>query len=199
MKRIFKLAVLLLAVTGFQSCKKQDDSNLPKEDYSSFLNTGRYMLMGTLPDSSRIWRHSASEFHAGYGRATVGSGSQPQKSLSFYLVDDLSTSFQIFTPAYNAQSDELFSKTLAEGKKEIGGQYDKFELNITVNNTRYTTIGDQANSELKVLQMEKSKDDFDRDVVFVWFKVNCTFYSTVDTSSFKLKDGLLLAGFMYNL
>jgi hypothetical protein len=100
---------------------------------------------------------------------------------------------------YDVQSGELFSKTIAEGEKEIGGRYDKFELALTLNKKLFTTNGDQTNSMLEVLKTEKSKDEFNRDVVLVWFKVNCTFYSTIDTSSFVLKDGYLLADFMYNL
>ena len=189
-------------VTIFQSCKKEDDRSIsPNEDYSFFLHSKEYSFRGTMPDSAVLWKYGVYDFQRGAGSVMVGSGERPQKSLSFDLVSnrDLSTRIRITTPAYDVLSGELFSNTVAEGQKEIGTTYDKFELALTVGKKLYTTNGDQANSLLKVLKMEKSKDEFDRDVVLVWFKVNCTFYSTVDTSSFTLKDGYFLAGFMYNL
>ena len=201
MNQIFKLTLFILAVTFFQSCKKDEDLASPKEDYSFFLNTREYMFRGTLPDSSVLWKYGIYDFQRGAGSIPVGSGERPQKSLSFDLVSnrDLSTRIYITTPSYDVQSGELFSKTIAEGEKEIGGRYDKFELALTLNKKLFTTNGDQTNSMLEVLKTEKSKDEFNRDVVLVWFKVNCTFYSTIDTSSFVLKDGYLLADFMYNL
>ncbi len=202
MNQIFKLTFVIVAITFFQSCKKDDDLAPPKDDYSFFLNTSEYMFRGTLPDSSVQWKYGIiNDFQKGASSTPLGSEERPQKSLSFDLLSnrDLSTRIAITTPSYDVQSGELFSKTIAEGEKEIGGTYDKFELALTINKKLFTTKGDQTNSMLKVLKTEKSKDYFDTDVVLVWFKVNCTFYSTVDTSSFELKDGYLLAGFMFNL
>jgi hypothetical protein len=201
MNQAFKLTLLILAVTFFHSCKKDDDLTQPEEDYTFFLNSREFMFLGTLPDSSVLWKYGIYGFQIGAGSIPMGSGERPQKSLSFDLVSnaDLSTRIDITTPSYDVQSDELFSKTIAEGEKGIGGKYEKFELTLTLDKKLYTTNGDQTKSMLKVLKTEKSKDEFGRDVVLVWLKVNCTFYSTVDTSSFTLKDGYLLAGFMYNL
>jgi hypothetical protein len=202
MNHTLKMTLLISALAFIQSCKKQDgDLASSNEDYSFFLNTREYTFRGTLPDGYIFWKYGVYEFQRGVSSIALGSGERPQKSLSFDLVsnNDLSTRIDITTPSYDVQSGELFSKTVAEGLKEIGDRYNKFELALTLNKKLYTTNGDQSNSVLKVLKTEKTKDEFDRDVVLVWFKVNCTFYSTVDTTSFTLKDGYLLAGFMYNL
>jgi hypothetical protein len=201
MNSIFKLTLLFLAATFFQSCKKDDDLKPPpEEDYSFFLNTRQYMFRGSLPDSSVLWTYGFG-FQRVQGSISEGSSEQPRKSLIFELVSnaDLSTRIHISTPLYDVQSGELFTKAIAEGEKGIGEKYDKFELLLTLNKKLYTTNGDQTGSILKVLKTEKSKDEIGREVVLVWFKLNCTFYSTVDASSFALKNGYLLAGFMYNL
>ena len=199
---ILKMLLVILTVSIFQGCKKEDaDYTSPKEEYTNFLNTRNYFFSGTLPDSTVLWKYGVDEFQGGASSYPVGTDDQAQKSLSFDLVsnNDLSTSLEITTPSYSTLSDELFSKTLAEGDKEIGGKYNKFELALTLDKKRYTTNGDQTNSILKVLKVEKSKDEFNTDVVLVWFKVDCKFYCTIDQTSFILKDGYILAGFMYNL
>ena len=194
--------MLLISITCFlQNCKKGSDAPTTPNEDNSFLNTTNYMFRGTFPDSSFLWKYGVFDFQRGAGAINLGSNENNIKSLTFDLVAnwDLSTRIDITTPSYDASSEELFSKTLAVGDKQLGSRYSQFELVLTLNKTRYTTSGDQTNSLFKILKTEKSKDEFQRDIVLVWFKVNCKFYSTVDASSFVLKDGYLLAGFTYNL
>lgn len=201
MKHIYKLTWIVLLVAIIQSCKK-DSGYLPSppQDESFFIKTRQYVFLGKLADSSVVWRYSINNFQAGSSIIPLG-GEQPHKSVTFDLLSnrDLSTRINIITPSYDALSDELFTKVLKEGEKKIGSKYDDFELEVTLNNTVYTTKGDQSNSLLKILKTESSKDDLNRDIALVWFKINCTLYSTVDSSSVTVKDGYLLACFMYNL
>ena len=82
----------------------------------------------------------------------------------------------------------------------MGREIETFEMKLTLNNITYSTEGDQKNSNLQVLKLEKTKDEFNRDMVLVWFKTNCKFYRLSDNSfAFDLLDGYILAGFLYNL
>lgn len=202
MTRTFHFLLAVLFLFFLQGCKKDSDDLIShKPDDSFFLNSTQYMFGGTISDSSVLWRYGVYEFQRGNTSTPFGNNEQLEKSLTFWLTsnEDLTTRFEINTPVYSVVPDDLFSKVLTLGEKEIGSLYQKFELKLTLSNITYSTNGDQTNSVLKILKMEKSKDEFNRDIVLVWFKVNCKFYSTVDTTSFPLKDGYILAGFMYNL
>lgn len=202
MKHICKLALVLFSLIIFQNCKKENESFPPnKEDDFYFIKTREHMFRGHLADSAVLWKYGINNFQAGASSIPVGSGEQSQRSLTFDLLSnrDLSTRINIITPSYDYQSNELFSDILKVGEKPIGSKYEKFELELTLNGKHYTTNGEQANSLLKILKTENTKDDLDRDVVLVWFKINCILYSTVDTTSLTLKDGYFLAGFMYDL
>lgn len=201
MARLTILTLVLLVFTITQGCKKEDELSPQAAEEAAVLATKQYLFRGTLPDSTILWRFGVHEFQRGTATTPLGGGEQPKRSLTFDLVSnkDLSTRISIATPSYDVLSNELFTKTLLNGNKEIGGKYNKFELVITLDKKVYTTNGDQTGSVLKVLKTEKSKDEFNRDVVWVWFKVDCKFYSTVDTSSFSFKNGYFVAGFLYNM
>jgi hypothetical protein len=196
------LTLFLFVFTIMQGCKKDDAELSPRAiEEAAVLATKQYLFRGTLPDSTILWRYGVYEFQRGTGSIPLGGGQQPKRSLTFDLVSnmDYSTRISIATPSYDVISNELFTKTLLYGDKEVGGKYNKFELAITLDKKVYTTNGDQTGSILKVLKTEKSVDEFNREVVWVWFKVDCKFYSTVDTSSFSFKNGYFITGFLYNL
>lgn len=202
MTRVTTLALVLLVLTSTQGCKKKDDGlSLQATEEASVFATKQYLFRGILPDSTILWRYGVYEFQRGAGSTPLGTGEQPKKSLTFDLVSnkDYSTRVSISTPSYEVMSNELFTNTLSIGNKEVGGKYTRFELAITLGKRVYTTNGDQTGSVLKVLKTEKSKDEFNRDVVWVWFKVDCKFYSTSDMSSFNFKNGYFITGFLYNM
>lgn len=199
----FPVPIFLLTLLFFVGCKKESDKTTEvNKDYTAFLGSRTFMFGGNLGDSSVLWRYGVYEFQRGNSAPPFGNNEQPDKSLLFWLTssNDYTTRFEINTPVYSSGSDELFTKLLAPGEKELGTLYQQFELRLTFGNKKtYTTSGNQANSHLTVLKMEKSHDEFNREMVLVWFSVDCKFYNAGDNSSFAVKDGLILAGFMYNL
>jgi len=201
MFRSYIISVLLILILN-QSCKK-DDVGTPPEDYTSFLNSSSYLFTGIVSDSLVHWQYGylAYQFQIGNVSYATGNAEPPARSLVFWLTSDLdySTSFYISTPGCSTDTAVLFSTVLSPGVKQIGNQYSKFYLQLTLNHKIYTTAGDQTNSILKILKYQNSKDEFNRDIVKVWMIVNCKFYNNSDSTSLVLKNGKIYAQFMYNL
>jgi len=177
-------------------CKKEQTDTI--EDYSAFLNQKQNIFLGTISDSSLVWRYGLYEFQRGYMSRPLGD---TRKSLGFWLVSnkDLTTRISIIAPPWNLSSEEFFSKICSPGDKELGSAYEKFEMQLNVNNQFYTTNGDQTGSRLRVLKIEKTLDEFNRNIALVWFVVNCKFYNPNNNAVLNILDGKFLAGFMYDL
>ena len=178
-------------------CKKEKIAST-NEDYSAFLNQKQNVFLGTIGDSSVTWRYGVYEFQRGYMSIPLGD---TRKSLGFWLVsnNDLTTRITIITPPWNLSSEEFFTQICSPGDKEIGRAYEKFEMQLNVNNQFYTTNGDQTGSRLKVLKIEKTVDEFNRNIALVWFVAKCKFYTTNNNTVLNIFDGKFLAGFMYDL
>ena len=184
-----------------QGCKKNPEEMKPKPTKEElFLESRQFLFEGQVGGTPMFWRFGVHEFQRGHFWTNPENDEQGQKWMSFFLTsnNDLTTRFEIGTPLYTAKSDELFAKILAAGEKELGDGSDAFKLKVTLNNIVYTTDGDQTNSLLKILKVEKAKDEANRDIALVWFKANCKFYSSANDTTLTLKEGYILAGFMYN-
>jgi hypothetical protein len=202
MRRSYYLLFVIFTLFLSQSCKKDTDGLEPKPTKEeSFLDSRQFLFEGEVSGAPVFWRYGVHEFQTAHSGSNPENNEQGQKSMSFSLTsnNDLTTQFEISTPLYTATSDELFAKLLVAGEKEIGSGSGEFKLRVTLNNIVYTTDGDQTNSQLKILKVEKAKDEANRNIALVWFKVNCNFYNSVDGTISILKDGYVLAGFMYDL
>lgn len=177
------------------ACKKDKH----EEGDFTFLFSNQMMFSGKIADSSVLWKYGAFEFQRGSGVLNIGADPLQPKYLTFWLTSnaDLTTRFEINTASYK-DSVTLFSDVLSPGPKEFGPETEKFELELTLNKMDYTTNGDQTHSRLEILKIQNTKDEFNRDMVLVWFKANCKFYDLNDRFAFNLTDGYILAGFVHN-
>jgi len=198
MKSIFSV-ILLSGILILQSCKK-DSAPAEQEDFSSFLAAGEHSFNGKISDSTVSWIYGYY-FQLGYYYGTTTASGQPEKKLSFYLLSNevSGPQLQISIPKYPVGSNELFSNILLPGDKIMGPEFEQFFLRLRLQGVTYTTQGEQAGSRLRILKIEKQIDGIGRDIVKVWFSVNCKFFTPGGAYAFSVKDGKLLASFLYNL
>jgi hypothetical protein len=199
MKRIFPLALISILLL-LQSCKKDRVTEEEPEDLSAFLTGRQQAFYGNISDSTVSWVFGPNFQMGHYAGVTTVSGI-PEKILAFNLTAefDLNTRMYISIPKYPVGSEDLFTRVVSVGEKTLGPQYDKFFFMLTLNTINYTTNGDQMGSKLKVLQMLKTTDGSGKDIVLVWFSLNCKFYDGLGKYAFSVQKGKFLASFMYNL
>lgn len=197
MKKLLQPLIALLLTSCLLCCKKESNTSVP-EAPPWFLYSKQILFSGNVSDSTLLWKYGVFGFQKAAGIIRFG---QQHRYLTFSLTSnaDLTTRFEINTPAYDPNSNTLFSNILSKGLKEFGPETENFMMKLNLNNQTYTTNGNQSNSRLEVLKVETTKDEFDRDMALVWFKTDCKFYRTDGFFAFNLKEGYILVGFLYNL
>lgn len=199
-KLVFLLTLISVLIFN-QGCKKESTEVVVEEDFNAFMASRDFIFTGKISDSTVFWRFGSFEFQRAHSSHHIAIGESAGKFLSFSLTAnyDLSTGFYISTPSYKTGTEDLFTKVVSPGIKKLDVQPSQFFIRLTLNNKTYTTIGDQTGSQIKVLKMEKSKDELNRDIVLVWLILDCKFYDGQSKFSFDVKKGKTLAGFMYSL
>jgi hypothetical protein len=200
MNKFLQILIASFLAYSLISCKREKfevGSGVP----AWFLFSNQLTFNGKIADSTVLWRYGVFEFQSSQGVINVGSIDQPRKYLTFSLTSnaDLTTRFEINTPTFKSDTAALFADILSVGSKNVGSQSEKFEMKLTLNNITYSTRGDQTSSSLQIIKVEKTKDEFERDLALVWFKTNCKFYRPDNSFAFDVIDGYILAGFLYNL
>ena len=200
MSKFLQTLIALFFALCSMSCKKGQEQ-VGSEAPPWFLFSKQMVFSGTVADSTVFWRFGVFEFQRGSGILNAGSTSPLHKYLKFWLTSnaDLTTRFEINTPAFDATYNRLFSDVLFPGSKAFGKESKGFEMKLTLKNQTYTTVGDQTGSLLEILKVERTKDEGNRDMALVWLKTNCKFYRSDNSFAFSLKESYILAGFVYAL
>jgi hypothetical protein len=152
------------------SCKKAVDS---KYSSGQLVSTEEFVT-GYLNGSGIWWRSPCFEFIP--SSATVPdelTGTNGQRKF-FRLTDNADRSLSLYTPVFAGSSDVL-STTLSSGIKPIGGLED-FYLELQLNGHTYTSIGDQAGSQFKIMSASRCVNYDGKHGIMVWIQVECNLY-----------------------
>jgi hypothetical protein len=169
MKATYAL-LLPLIFLSFLSCKKATDSETPPVQN---VSTGE-LVTGYLDGTGIWWRSPCFEFIPSYGTIPDDlTGTNGQRKF-FHLTDNAGRSFSLYTPAFTNLS-EILSTVLSDGVKPIGSLQD-FYLELQLNGKTYTSIGNQAGSQFKIMSASRCVNNEGKQGIKVWIQVDCNLY-----------------------
>lgn len=192
------LAFFILLVS--QSCEK----TAPILNPTQSSGNGNARLRATVGDTTFLWSSNyyygkygyKSETGANYGLGGINNQEIKSVSCRLYSIKDNTTGFEILTPYFIKNSDELILKVLKPGNKEIGTGANPFILKLMTGGKIYTSVGEQPNGQLTV---ETSMITHSALKVIAQFKVDCRLYNEESNTYIDLKNGEILAEFEYGI